>query len=308
MSLQVIFLGTAGSVPTPTRSLPAIAIQRKGELILFDCGEGVQRQMVKARLGFNRRMKVFITHMHGDHIFGLPGMIQTMSLLGRTRKLQVYGPSGLKEFVEAVAKAVQFNLAFPLQIAEVEGEGLVCQTKEYEIYSAWADHVAPAFAYSLVETLRPGKFYPEKAKALGVPEGELWSRLQHGSAVKLPNGRVVEPEEVVGAPRPGRKIVYTGDSRASSSLVKLAEDADLLIHDCTFDDELAERAEEDGHSTPSKAVQTARQAKVKRLILTHISARYKTPDLLLKQARERFVDVDVAEDFTRISLPLLDAK
>lgn len=308
MSLQVIFLGTAGSVPTPTRSLPAIAIQRKGELILFDCGEGVQRQMVKARLGFNRRMKVFITHMHGDHIFGLPGMIQTMSLLGRTRKLQVYGPSGLKEFIGAVAKAVQFNLTFPLQTAEVEGEGLVCQTKEYEIYAAWADHVAPAFAYSLVEKLRPGKFYPEKAKALGVPEGELWSGLQHGSAAKLPNGRVVEPEEVVGPPRPGRKIAYTGDSRASSSLVKLAEDADLLIHDCTFDDELAERAEEDGHSTPSKAAQTARQAKVKRLILTHISARYKTPDLLLKQARERFADVDVAEDFTRISLPLLDAK
>jgi len=308
MSLQVIFLGTAGSVPTPSRSLPAIAIQRKGELILFDCGEGVQRQMVKAGLGFNKKMKVFITHMHGDHMLGLPGLIQTMSLLDRIRKLEIYGPTGLEDFVEAIEKTVQFTLTFPLQIVEIKRGGLVCEEKEYEIYATWADHMAPAFAYSLVEKPRPGKFYPEKAKALGVPEGVLWSKLQHGSAIKLPNERVVEPEEVVGPPRPGRKIAYTGDSRSTKSLVKLAKNADLLIHDCTFDDELAERATEDGHSTPSQAAKTAKKAKVKRLILTHISARYKTPDLLLNQARKAFVNVDVAEDFMKIDLPLLDVK
>jgi len=235
MSLQVIFLGTAGSVPTTKRSLPAIAIRRKGELILFDCGEGVQRQMVKAGLGFNKKMKVFVTHMHGDHVLGLPGLIQTMSLLDRTKKMEIYGPVGLEDFIEAFERTVQFALTFPLEVVEIEDEGLVCEEKEYEIYAAWADHSAPAFAYSLVEKPRPGKFYPEKAKALGIPKGVLWSKLQHGSAVKLPDGRVVEPEEVVGPPRPGRKIVYTGDSRASESLVKLAENADLLIHDCTFD-------------------------------------------------------------------------
>lgn len=308
MSLQVIFLGTAGSVPTTTCSLPAIAIRRKGELILFDCGEGVQRQMVKAGLGFNKKMKVFITHMHGDHVLGLPGLIQTMSLLDRTKKLEIYGPAGVEDFIEAIEKTVQFTLTFPLRIAEIEAEGLVCEEKEYEIYAAWADHVAPAFAYSLVEKPRPGKFYPEKAKALGVPEGVLWSKLQHGSAVKLPNGRVVEPEKVVGPPRPGRKIVYTGDSRSSKSLVELAKNADLLIHDCTFDDELAERAKEDGHSTPSQAAETAKKAKAKRLVLTHISARYKTPELLLKQARKGFSNVDVAEDFMKIDLPLIDVK
>lgn len=308
MSLQVIFLGTAGSIPTPKRSLSAIAVRRKGELILFDCGEGVQRQMVKAGLGFNRKMKVFITHMHGDHILGLPGMIQTMSLLGRTRKLEIYGPLGLEDFVEAIEKTVQFALTFPLEIAEIEGEGLVCEEKEYEIYAACASHVTPAFAYSLVEKPRSGKFYPEKAKALGIPEGVLWSKLQHGSAVKLPNGKVVEPEKVVGPQRLGRKIVYTGDSRSSKSLEELAKNADLLIHDCTFDDELAERAEEDGHSTPSQAAKTAKKARVKRLILTHISARYKTSDLLLNQARESFSNVDVAEDFMKIDLPLLDVK
>ncbi len=308
MSLQVIFLGTAGSVPTAERSLPAIMMRRKGELILFDCGEGVQRQIVRAGLGFNKRMKAFITHMHGDHMLGLPGLIQTMSLLDRTKKLEVYGPAGLEDFIEAIEKTVQFTLTFPLEVAEVEHEGLVCKEKEYEIHAAWADHSAPEFAYSLSETPRPGKFYPEKAKALGIPEGKLWSKLQHGVNVKLPNGRTVRSEEVVGPPRPGRKIVYTGDSRSSESLAELAKDADLLIHDCTFDDELAERAMEDGHSTPSQAVKTAKKANAKQLILTHISARYKTPDLLMKQAKKSFSNVEVAEDFMIVDLPLLEAK
>lgn len=304
MSLQVIFLGTAGSVPTITRSLPAVALRRKGELILFDCGEGVQRQMVRAGLGFNRKMKVFVTHMHGDHMLGLPGLIQTMSLLDRTKKLEIYGPIGLDDFIEAVEKTVRFTLTFTLEIAEIEEAGLVCEEKEYEVYAALADHSAPALAYGFVEKPRPGRFYPEKAKALGVPEGELWSKLQYGSAARLPGGRVVRPEEVVGPPRLGRKLVYTGDSRASKTIEKLAKNADLLIHDCTFDDELAERAEEDGHSTPSQAAKTAKKAKAKRLILTHISARYKTPDLLLKQAKKTFPNVDAAEDFMTIDLPL----
>jgi ribonuclease Z len=305
MSLQVIFLGTAGSIPTNKRSLPAIAIKKKGELIFFDCGEGVQRQIVKAGLGFNKKMKVFVTHMHGDHMLGLPGLIQTMALLDRTKKLEIYGPAGLEDFIEAIEKTVQFTLTFPLEIAEIENEGLVCEEKEYEVYAAWMDHSAPSLAYSLVEKPRPGKFYPEKAKALGIPEGELWSKLQHGTTIKLPRGRVVKPEEVIGSLRKGRKIVYTGDGKFSESLVAFAEGADLLIHDCTFDDELAERAEEDGHSTPSQAVKTAKKAKVKRLILTHISARYKSPELLVEQARKSgFSNVDVAEDFMQIDLPL----
>ncbi len=304
MSLQVIFLGTAGSVPTTTRSLPAIAIRRKGELILFDCGEGVQRQMLKANLGFNRKMKVFITHMHGDHILGLPGLIQTMSLLDRSKTLEVYGPARLKEFIEAIEKIVQFSLTFPIEIAEIEREGLVCEEKEYEVYATWAAHSTPAFAYSLIEKSRPGKFYPEKAKELGIPEGALWSKLQHGLTVRLSSDRIVMPEEVVGPPRLGRKIVYTGDSRFSNSLVELAKNADLLIHDCTFDDELVERAEEDGHSTPSQAARTAKKANVKQLVLIHVSARYKTPDLILEQARKGFSNVDVAEDFMKFDLPL----
>ncbi|MDH5459489.1 MAG: ribonuclease Z [Candidatus Bathyarchaeota archaeon] len=307
MSLRVIFLGTAGSVPTPKRSLPAILIQRKGEQLMFDCGEGVQRQMIKAKAGFHRKMKVFITHMHGDHVLGLPGLIQTMALLDRERKLEVYGPPGIKRFIEAIRETVQFVLTFPVEIHEIEEAGVVCEEEEYAVKAVWANHVIPSLAYALVEKPRPGKFYPEKAKALGVPEGTLWSKLQHGHKVKLLDGRVIKPEQAVGPPRPGRKIVYTGDIRPFRGVVKFAAGADLLIHDATLDDALAEKAEEDGHSTPSQAAKNARKAKVKQLILMHISARYDDASILLEQAQKIFRNTEVAEDFMRIEIPLLDS-
>ena len=306
MSLHVVFLGTAGSIPTPERSLPAIAIRRKDELLLFDCGEGVQRQMIKAGVGFHRKTKVFVTHMHGDHVLGLPGLFQTMSLLERERKLEVYGPEGIGAFVEAMKQTVQFTLTFPIEVFEVKEAGIVCEEREYEVHSAWVDHVVPSLAYALIEKPRPGEFHPEKAKSLGVPEGPLWSKLQHGSQVKLPNGRVVKSEEVTGPLRMGRKIVYTGDTKPTKNLAKFVENADLLIHDATFDDELLERAQEDGHSTPSQAAETAKKAKAKWLILTHISARYKDTSLLLEQAKKIFPRVDVAEDFMKIDVPLAD--
>ena len=305
--LRVIFLGTAGSIPTPQRGLPAIAIRRKNELLLFDCGEGVQRQMIQAGVGFHRKTKVFVTHMHGDHMLGLPGLFQTMSLLDRERKLEVYGPAGIIAFVEAIKQTVHFTLTFPIEVSEIKEAGLVCEEKEYEVHATWADHVTPGLAYALIEKPRPGRFHPEKAKSLGVPEGPSWSKLQHGTGVKLSDGRIVRPEEVLGPPRPGRKIVYTGDTRPSENLVEFAENADLLIHDATLDDELWERARQDGHSTSSQAAETAKKAGANWLVLTHISARYKDPSLLLEQARKIFPRVDVAEDFMKIDLPLLDA-
>jgi ribonuclease Z len=304
--LHVIFLGTAGSVPTPQRGLPAIAIRRKNELLLFDCGEGVQRQMIEAGVGFHRKTKVFVTHMHGDHMLGLPGLFQTMSLLDREKKLEVYGPEGIIAFVEAIKQTVHFTLTFPIEVQEIKEAGLACEEKEYEVHATWTDHVTLGLAYALIEKPRLGKFHPEKAKSLGVPEGSLWSKLQHGSVVKLSDGRIVKPKEVLGSPRPGRKIVYTGDTRPTENLVKFAENADLLIHDATFDDELLERAREDGHSTPSQAAETAKKSGAKWLVLTHISARYKDPSPLLEQARKLFPHVDVAEDFMKIDLPLLD--
>jgi ribonuclease Z len=306
MSLKVVFLGTAGSVPTPKRSLPAIIVKRKGEQIIFDCGEGVQRQMIMAGASFHKEMKVFITHMHGDHVLGLPGLIQTMALLDRDKPLQVYGPPGVKNFIECIKATVQFGLTFPVEVYEIQEAGVVCEEPEYIIQAVWANHVTPSLAYALVEKPRPGKFYPEKAKALGVPEGPLWGQLQRGKPVKLPDGRTVKPEDVLGPPRRGRKIVYTGDTRPFEGLAEFAADADLLIHDATLDDELAERAYEDGHSTPSQAAETAKKARVKRLVLTHISARYEDTVPLLKQARKIFKNTIVAEDLLSVEVPLLD--
>ncbi len=305
-NLKVIFLGTGGSIPTPQRALSAIAIRRKTELLLFDCGEGTQRQMIQARVGFHRKTKIFVTHMHGDHILGLPGLLQTMSLMDRTKKLEIYGPPGIKAFVEAINQTVRFSLTFPVQVYEVEA-GLVYEEKEYKVYAAQTDHIDHSLAYALVEKPRPGRFNIEKARELGIPEGPLWSKLQSGLSVRLPSGRIAKPEMVLGSSRPGRKIVYSGDTAQSENVVELAEDSDLLIHESTFDDELKERALEDGHSTPSVAAETAKKARVKQLVLTHISARYKDANLLLEQARKVFVNTKVAEDFLRLELPLSQA-
>jgi ribonuclease Z len=306
MSLKVVFLGTAGSVPTPKRGLPAILVKRKGEQLLFDCGEGMQRQMIAAGASFHRETKVLITHLHGDHVLGLPGLIQTMALLDRDKPLQVYGPPGVRNFIECIKTIVQFGLTFPVEVYEIQEAGVVCEEPEYTVQAVWANHVTPSLAYALVEKPRPGKFYPERAKALGVPEGPLWGQLQRGKPVKLPDGRTVKPEDVLGPPRRGRKIVYTGDTRPFEGLAEFAADADLLIHDATLGDELAERAYEDGHSTPSQAAETAKKARVKRLVLTHISARYEDATPLLKQARKIFKNTIVAEDLLSVEVPLLD--
>jgi len=307
MSLRVIFLGTAGSVPTPKRSLPAIIIQRKGEQIMFDCGEGVQRQMIKAKTGFHRKMKVFVSHMHGDHVLGLPGLLQTMALLDREKKLDVYGPPGIKRFLEDIRETVQFVLTFPVEIHEIHEAGVICEEEEYSVQTVWANHVIPSLAYALAEKPRPGKFHPEKAKALDIPEGPFWSKLQHGHKVKLSDGRIIKPEDVTGLPRHGRKIVYTGDTRPFRGFVKFATGADLLVHDATLDNELAERAEEDGHSTPKQAAKNAKKAKAKQLILTHVSARYDDTSILLEQAQKIFKNTQVAEDFMKIEIPLLES-
>jgi ribonuclease Z len=307
MSIRVTFLGTAGSVPTQRRSLPAVLVKRQNEQLMFDCGEGAQRQIVKAKVGIHKVTKIFISHMHGDHVLGLPGLVQTMALMDRQKTLEIYGPEGIKQFLECVRETLQFGSTFPVEIHEIYDEGAVCDEKDYVIEAARSNHVIPSLAYAFVEKPRPGKFYPEKARALDVPEGELWSKLQHGDAVKLPNGQVISPTDVIGPPRKGRKIVYTGDTRPFKGFAKFAADADLIVHEATFDDSLYEKAELDGHSTPSQAGQQAKKAKAKKLILTHISARYHDASLLLEQAQEVFRNTVVAEDFMVLELPLAES-
>jgi ribonuclease Z len=304
MSIQVVFLGTAASVPTTKRSLPAVLIQRGNEQLLFDCGEGAQRQMITAKAGFHKKLKVFISHMHGDHVLGLPGLLQTMALMNRQRKVDVYGPDGIARFLEGTREALQFALTFPVEIHEIRTAGAVCVEEEYVVEAVWANHSVPSLAYAFVEKLRAAKFYPDKARALGVPEGELWSKLQHGEQVTLPNGMVVKHEQVSGALRRGRKIVYSGDTKPFEAFARFAACADLVIHEATLDDALAEKAAEDGHSTPSQAAEAAAKAKTKKLVLTHVSARYADATVLLVQAQKVFSDVVVAEDFMRLELPL----
>ena len=306
MSLHVVFLGTAAGVPTPKRSLPAILVQRESEQLMFDCGEGVQRQMLLARRSLNRKMKIFITHMHGDHVLGLPGLLQTMALLNREKKIDVYGPPRINDFLQAIKETVPFGLTFPVEIHEIEKTGVVCDEEEYCVEAIRSKHAIQSFAYAYVEKARPGKFHPKKAEAIGVPEGPLWGKLQCGQSVKLPNGCIVKPEDVMDPSRKGRKIVYTGDTRPFKLLEKFAFGADLLIHDSTLGEELAERAKEYGHSTPNQAARTAKEAKVKKLILTHISQRYEDTSAWLKQARKIFKSTVVAEDFMRLDIPLLE--
>jgi ribonuclease Z len=284
-----------------------VLIKRQNDQLMFDCGESAQRQMVKAKVGFHKKMKIFISHMHGDHVLGLPGLLQTMALMDRQKKLEIYGPEGIKQFLECVRETLQFGLTFPVEIHEIYDTGVVCEEKDYLIEAAKSNHVAPSLAYAFVEKPRPGKFYPEKARALGVPEGELWSKLQQGDRVKLTNGQVINPDKVMGASRKGRKIVYTGDTRPFEGFTKFAVDADLVVHEATFDDALSDKAELDGHSTPSQAAKATKKAKAKKLVLTHISARYPDARLLLEQAQKFFRNVLVAEDFMELELPLSDS-
>jgi ribonuclease Z len=288
-------LGSTGGVPTPERGLPAILVDVEGELVLFDCGEGTQRQMMKAGYGLCSRMRIFITHLHGDHIFGLPGMIQTMNLLNRIHPLEIYGPPSLKEFIEETTVATMSEPVFKLSIYEVS-EGEVFKGKRYRIEGAWADHSRATMAYRMVVGSSLGKFKPRRARLLGVPEGPLWSELKSGRKIILKDGRVVEPKEVLGKPVPGKILVYSGDTRFSHNIIELARGADMLIHEGTLASDLKDWAEMEGHSTAEVAAKVAKEAGAKRLILTHISARYPDVGVLVEEARRIFPKTEVAQD------------
>ena len=301
--MELVFLGTGASVPTESRNSSSLALIREGEILLFDCGEGTQRQMIRAHLGFRRKMKIFITHMHGDHILGLLGLIQTMSLFGRESELQVYGPPSLSPFLLSTLAYMRVRPRFPVKVEEVS-PGIVLEDNKYVMKVARADHFGESFSFGLLEKERPGKFDAEKARMIGIPEGPIRSLIQQGETATLEDGTAVSPREILGPPRPGRKIVYSGDTRPCEEIAKLAKGADLLIHEATFDDTLSEEAAETGHSTATQAAEIARKAGVRRLILTHISARYQDSKILRSQAEATFPYVEVAEDLQRLKISL----
>ncbi len=260
--------------------------------------------MMQAKVSFHRKMKVFITHLHGDHVLGLPGLLQTMALMDRKERVQIYGPVGIKDFLVCTKETLNFGLNYPVEINQILSEGIISDEEEYQVIATKSNHAVESYAFAFVEKPRPGKFYPKKALALGVAAGELWSKLQSGEKITLANGKVIKPSDVMGPLRAGRKIVYTGDTKPFESFAAFAQGADLVIHDCTFDDSLVEKAAVDGHSTPSQAAQQAKAAGAKQLALSHISARYPNAGLLLEQAKKVFPNTLLAEDFMELELPL----
>jgi len=299
--MKLIFLGTSGSIPTAERNLPAIVLRRDRELLLFDCGEGAQRQMARAGVSPMRLKAVFLTHFHGDHFLGLPGLVQTLALMNRADELEVYGPPGTAELVEKLLGLGYYTLTFKVQAHDVEPGGEL-RRGDYLIKTCEVDHTVQSLAYAVIEDTRPGKFYPEKAAALGVRHGPDFSRLRAGQDIELPDGRVVKPEQVMGPPRAGCKIVYAGDTRPCERVVELARDADVLIHDCTLANELLDKAIESGHSTPWEAAEVAKKARVKQLVLIHVSPRYVDDAVLLKEAQQVFPNVTVAKDLMELEV------
>ncbi len=302
--LKLVFLGTSSAVPTEHRGLSSIALVRGGEILLFDAGEGTQRSFAEAGLGFNKKMKIFITHMHGDHCVGLLGMLQTMSMLNRSTPLSVYGPRGLLSFVKNNIRSLKFGLTFPLEVGTVK-EGVVVEEKDYLIRSCRGQHHLVNYAYILEEKKRPGVFHPEEARRLGVPEGELWSKLQGGEAVNL-GDRVIYSSQVLGPSRPGRKIAVSGDTRPTLKLTRCIERADVAVLDSTYFDDHADKAKEHLHMTAREAAELALKAGVKLLVLTHFSSRYKDLEPYLHQAAEVHSNVMAASDQMILEVPYPD--
>jgi ribonuclease Z len=304
--LSLTFLGTGASIPTLDRNVAGLAVQRGGEVLLFDCGEGNQRQMMRYGVGFTFR-EIFFTHYHADHMLGVTGLLRTMGLQDRTTPVTLYGPRGAQRVLgAAVSLGIERN-KFPVEIVEIKpGDRLA--RDEYDIVVFETEHRADTVGYALAEHLRLGRFNPDRARELGIPEGPLWGQLHKGKAVQLPDGRTVSPIDLVGSPRPGRTLVYTGDTRPHLSVIEASRGADLLVHEATFGGDESERAQETGHSTAAEAARVALEAGAKRLVLTHISSRYNRDAAeLLAEARAVFPNTVIARDGMSVDVPYADA-
>ena len=298
--MKLIFLGTSAAQPTANRGLSCICIEREGEIFMFDAGEAAQISYMKSGLGWNKKMKIFVTHLHGDHCIGLLGLLQTMTMQHRTESLEIYGPSGIEEFINANIKILNFGLSFPIFITIVE-EGKIFDSKVYSIYACKASHSITTFSYLFEEKDKPGRFNLEKAKSLEIPEGKLWNQLQKGMEVKI-DGKTIFPEQILGEKRPGKKIGISGDTMPTKELEKFFECCDYLVFDSTFLDEVKEKAKETCHSTAKQAAILSKNAKIKNLILTHFSARYNDETRHLEEAKQIHDSVIAAKDFLEIEI------
>ena len=298
--MKLVFLGTAGAQPTLDRGLTCICLEKEAEILMFDAGEGAQLSYLKSGLGWNKKMKIFVTHLHGDHCIGILGLLQTMTMQNRTEPLEIYGPEGIEEFIAANIKVLNFGLSFPVMITSIEEEKVIDE-KTYSVFSCKADHSVLAYSYLFEEKDKPGRFNTEKAKQLGIPEGKLWNQLQNGHEIKV-GDKIVKPSEVLGEKRPGKKIGISGDTRPTKELEEFFKNCNYLSFDSTFLDELKDKAIETYHSTAKEAATLAKNSNVENLILTHFSARYKDESVLVDEAKTIHGSVIGAKDLLEIEI------
>jgi len=298
--MKLVFLGTSAAQPTENRGLSCICLERDGEIFMFDAGEAAQISYLKSGLGWNKKMKIFVTHLHGDHCIGILGLLQTMTMQNRTEPLEIYGPKGIDEFISANIRILNFGLSFPILISIIT-QGKILDSKSYSVYVCKASHSIQAFSYRFEEKDKPGRFNLEKAKELGIPEGHLWNKIQNGEQIEY-DGKIIRPDQILGEKRPGKKIGISGDTMPTEELEKFFDSCDYLVFDSTFLDELKEKAAETCHSTAKQAALLARKANVKNLILTHFSARYKDETKHLEEAKKIHDSVITSKDLLEIEI------
>ena len=305
MNMEIFVLGTGGMMPLPSRSLTSVLLRREGELFLFDCGEGTQVSLRRLALRWKKISVIFVSHTHADHVTGIPGILMLSSQVERNDPLYIIGPPRIREYVEASRRILDMYINYEIVVKEVSGQETVFEAEGYRVRSYPLNHTKPCLAYCLEEELRPGVFDPEAATALGVPRGPMWSMLQSGTAVRLDSGKEVQPGQVMGPQRPGRKFSFVTDTSWVAGLPAFVSRSDLLICEGMFGEELAEDAADKKHLTAVQAAEIARQADVGRLGLIHYSPRYTDRELkrLLHQARSIFPATFLSRELQIIDLP-----
>lgn len=298
--MKLVFLGTSAAQPTIERGMTCICLVLDKEILMFDAGEGAQIAFQKAKLGWNKKMRIFVTHLHGDHCVGILGLLQTMALQNRTESVEIFGPPSIDEFIVANLKILNFGLTFPVKIVRIK-EGPVLDEPTYTIDVCEAEHSIPAYSYLFTEKDRPGTFYPEKARQLGIPEGKLWHDLQSGNEIKIED-KTIKPSDVMGEKRKGRKIGISGDTRPTKKLEEFFKGCNYLTFDSTYSDTLKDKAEENYHSTAKEAANLAKRSGVSNLILTHFSSRYDDAEELIKEAKTIHNAVVAARDLMEIEI------